>query len=146
MRLVPFLALTGCSFGLVNNTPCTSNQICADAFGPGSTCDDGGFCIAESDTDTDTDSDSDTDADTDADVEYEFVVINELLASNDQTIADEDGQFDDCDLTFRELTQVEDAIISRVSAIHHGRISYPTGKPDKAEEDGEDTAPRTASA
>lgn len=37
-----------------------------------------------------------------------------------------DGQFDLCDLTFRELTQIEDAIISRVCAIHHGRISYPS--------------------
>ncbi|MCZ6835359.1 MAG: HDIG domain-containing protein [Planctomycetota bacterium] len=46
-----------------------------------------------------------------------------------------DGQFDQCDLTFRELTKVEDAIISRVSAIHHGRISYPSGKAGKSDED-----------
>ncbi len=38
----------------------------------------------------------------------------------------QDGQFDESDLTFRELTMIEDAIISRVCAIHHGRISYPS--------------------
>jgi len=40
----------------------------------------------------------------------------------------QDGQFDESDLTFRELTMIEDAIISRVCAIHHGRISYPSAK------------------
>jgi putative nucleotidyltransferase with HDIG domain len=39
----------------------------------------------------------------------------------------EDGQFDQCDLTFRELALIEDAIINRVMAIYHSRISYPTG-------------------
>jgi putative nucleotidyltransferase with HDIG domain len=33
----------------------------------------------------------------------------------------EDGQFDECDLTFRELTLIEDAIINRLLAIYHGR-------------------------
>lgn len=37
-----------------------------------------------------------------------------------------DGQFNQCDLTFRELALIEDAIISRLCAVHHGRISYPT--------------------
>ena len=43
-----------------------------------------------------------------------------------------DGQFDQCPLTFRELGLIEDAIISRVCAIHHGRISYPSSKPETA--------------
>jgi cyclic-di-AMP phosphodiesterase PgpH len=38
-----------------------------------------------------------------------------------------DNQFDQCDLTFRELALIEDAIINRLCAIHHGRISYPKG-------------------
>jgi hypothetical protein len=46
-----------------------------------------------------------------------------------------DGQFDQCDLTFRELSLVEDAIISRVSAIHHGRISYPSGKAGRGDDE-----------
>jgi putative nucleotidyltransferase with HDIG domain len=43
-----------------------------------------------------------------------------------------DGQFDECDLTFRELTLIEDAVIARLCAIHHGRISYPK-KEERAE-------------
>lgn len=36
-----------------------------------------------------------------------------------------DGQLDECTLTFRELVTIEDAIISRLCSIYHGRISYP---------------------
>jgi putative nucleotidyltransferase with HDIG domain len=36
-----------------------------------------------------------------------------------------DGQFDRSDLTFRELGLIEESIILRLCAIHHGRISYP---------------------
>ncbi len=48
-----------------------------------------------------------------------------------------DGQFDECDLTFRELSLIEDAIIARLCAIHHGRISYPSSRAE---------APTTAAA
>lgn len=37
-----------------------------------------------------------------------------------------DGQFDDCELTFRELALIQDAMISRLQAIYHSRISYPS--------------------
>lgn len=43
-----------------------------------------------------------------------------------------DGQFDHCDLTFRELSLIEDAIVSRLCAIYHGRISYPKAEPPTA--------------
>ena len=36
----------------------------------------------------------------------------------------EDGQFDDCALTFRQLRQVEDSIVKSLVSIHHGRIGY----------------------
>ncbi|MCP3905689.1 MAG: HDIG domain-containing protein [Planctomycetes bacterium] len=42
-----------------------------------------------------------------------------------------DGQFNDCDLTFRQLGLIEDAIIARVCAIHHGRIAYPTSRAEE---------------
>ena len=42
-----------------------------------------------------------------------------------------DGQFDECDLTFRELGLIEDAVIARLCAIHHGRIAYPSAKPEE---------------
>jgi hypothetical protein len=41
-----------------------------------------------------------------------------------------DGQFVECDLTFSNLRSIEDAIISRVCAIYHGRVSYPEDEPD----------------
>lgn len=56
-----------------------------------------------------------------------------------------DGQFNQCDLTFRELSLIEDAIISRLCAIHHSRISYPSTS--KSTDGGETpTTPRTAAA
>jgi membrane-associated HD superfamily phosphohydrolase len=36
-----------------------------------------------------------------------------------------DGQFDECNLTFTELAQIQSAITSRVNAIYHGRVAYP---------------------
>ncbi|MGA1466598.1 MAG: HDIG domain-containing metalloprotein [Phycisphaerales bacterium] len=36
----------------------------------------------------------------------------------------EDGQFDECSLTFRQLRQVEDSIVKSLVSIHHGRIGY----------------------
>jgi putative nucleotidyltransferase with HDIG domain len=48
-----------------------------------------------------------------------------------------DGQFDQCPLTFAELGLIEDAIITRLCAIHHGRISYPSQKTDEVVEEDE---------
>jgi len=36
-----------------------------------------------------------------------------------------DGQFDDCEISLRELRQVEQSIVKSLCAIHHGRIKYP---------------------
>lgn len=47
-----------------------------------------------------------------------------------------DGQLDESALTFRELGQIEEAMTSRLCAIHHGRISYPSdAKPDPADQE-----------
>ena len=56
-----------------------------------------------------------------------------------------DGQFDQCELTFRELSTIEDSIIKSICAIYHSRISYPAAKPSEPEDDKESTA-ETASA
>ncbi len=56
-----------------------------------------------------------------------------------------DGQFDQCELTFRELTTIEDSIIKSICAIYHSRISYPTAKSSEPEADKASTA-ETASA
>ena len=49
-----------------------------------------------------------------------------------------DGQFDQCDLTFRELGLIEESAIKSVCAIYHGRISYPGQR--QAEEADESVA------
>jgi membrane-associated HD superfamily phosphohydrolase len=37
-----------------------------------------------------------------------------------------DGQFDECDLTMRELELVERSLVKTLQGIYHGRIAYPT--------------------
>jgi len=37
-----------------------------------------------------------------------------------------DGQFDDCEITLRELKVVERSVVKSLGAIHHGRVKYPT--------------------
>jgi putative nucleotidyltransferase with HDIG domain len=37
-----------------------------------------------------------------------------------------DGQFDDCDITLKDLARIEQSLVKSLRAIHHGRISYPT--------------------
>lgn len=45
----------------------------------------------------------------------------------------QDGQFDECDLTLRELSQIEASISKSLAAYHHGRIAYPTSPDEPAE-------------
>ena len=45
-----------------------------------------------------------------------------------------DGQFDECELTLRELSLIEDAITRMLSAIYHGRIAYPKSVTERDEE------------
>jgi hypothetical protein len=53
-----------------------------------------------------------------------------------------DGQFDECGLSFRELHRIEDAVIARLCAIHHGRISYPSGSRETRPAEEAPPAPR----
>jgi hypothetical protein len=39
-----------------------------------------------------------------------------------------DGQFDECELTMRELTRIEDAVVKSLCSIYHSRIAYPRGE------------------
>lgn len=36
-----------------------------------------------------------------------------------------DGQLDDCDVTLRDISRIEQSIVRSLCAIHHGRIAYP---------------------
>jgi membrane-associated HD superfamily phosphohydrolase len=45
-----------------------------------------------------------------------------------QTIVDDclrDGQFDDCDLTMRDLAIISDSLVHTVTTVFHHRIDYP---------------------
>ena len=57
-----------------------------------------------------------------------------------------DRQFDDSDLTFRELTLAVEAISKTVASLYHGRIAYPAGdkpKTDKADKGEQATKPES---
>ena len=45
----------------------------------------------------------------------------------------QDGQFDECDLTLRELSRIEKSISITLAAHHHGRVAYPKA-PDEPDE------------
>ena len=47
----------------------------------------------------------------------------------------QDGQFDECDLTLRELSRIEAGLSKSLAAHHHGRIAYPKGE-EKTESNG----------
>ena len=38
----------------------------------------------------------------------------------------QDGQFDECDLSLRELSQIEESMTKTLAAHYHSRIAYPT--------------------
>jgi membrane-associated HD superfamily phosphohydrolase len=40
----------------------------------------------------------------------------------------QDGQFDECELTLRELSRIEASLSKSLAAHHHGRIAYPTAE------------------
>ncbi len=43
-----------------------------------------------------------------------------------------DGQFDECDITLREIREVEQSLVKSLCSIYHGRVAYP--KAPKADE------------
>jgi putative nucleotidyltransferase with HDIG domain len=45
----------------------------------------------------------------------------------------QDGQFDECDLSLRELSQIETSISKTLAAHYHGRIAYPKAPDDPTE-------------
>ena len=40
----------------------------------------------------------------------------------------DDGQFEECDLTLRDLERIETAIVKTLLGIYHGRITYPSSE------------------
>ncbi|MEJ5259333.1 MAG: HDIG domain-containing metalloprotein [Anaerohalosphaeraceae bacterium] len=52
----------------------------------------------------------------------------------------QDGQFDDCDLTLRELSQIEASMSKFLAAHYHGRIAYPKLEEKSNREEKTDSA------
>lgn len=44
-----------------------------------------------------------------------------------------DGQFDDCDITLREIRQVEESLVKSLCGIYHGRVAYPKARKPREE-------------
>jgi len=57
----------------------------------------------------------------------------------------QDGQFDECDLSLRELSRIEESISKTLAAHYHGRVQYPTS-PDMPPEFSLVEEPKTETA
>lgn len=59
----------------------------------------------------------------------------------------QDGQFDDCDITLKELYQVEESLVKSLCRFYHGRVAYPKagGKPTAERSAGEEEASQSPS-
>jgi hypothetical protein len=42
-----------------------------------------------------------------------------------------DGQFDDCDITLKEIRKVEESLVRTLCSIYHGRVAYPRARKPK---------------
>ena len=51
-----------------------------------------------------------------------------------------DGQFDDCELTLRQLAQIEEAVTRAMASIHHSRIAYPSARDDEEQDEARENA------
>jgi len=49
----------------------------------------------------------------------------------------QDGQFDECDLTLKELSLIEASLSKSLAAHHHGRIAYPKAPDEPIEVQGQ---------
>ena len=55
-----------------------------------------------------------------------------------------DGQFDDCEITLRELHRVEQSLVKSLCRFYHGRVAYPKGEPKQEKTAQNDQAVRSA--
>ncbi|WP_035796869.1 HD family phosphohydrolase [Clostridium akagii] len=60
----------------------------------------------------------------------------EEMVNNIITSKLNEGQLDDCDLTFRELNEIRKAFLSALNGIYHQRIEYPTDKSQLGQKKG----------
>lgn len=60
----------------------------------------------------------------------------------------DDGQFDDCEITLRDLSRISESVARTLSSIHHGRIAYPgdAKKPESSRPESGIIAPKSTAA
>lgn len=61
-------------------------------------------------------------------------VVNEIVTDRLH-----DGQFDECDITLRELHRVRESLVKTLCSLYHGRVAYPKSR-DKQEREPESVA------
>ncbi|MCH7592036.1 MAG: HDIG domain-containing protein, partial [Planctomycetes bacterium] len=61
---------------------------------------------------------------------------NRIEAMVDAIVSDRlgDGQFDDCDITLKEIRRVSESLTKTLSGIYHGRVAYPKSRKADTEE------------
>jgi len=61
--------------------------------------------------------------------------VGRIEATVHQMVVDRlnDGQFDDCAITMRDIRLVEDSLVKSLCGIHHGRVAYPKTRKDDDE-------------
>ena len=57
-----------------------------------------------------------------------------------------DGQFDDCDITLKEIRRVSDSLIKTLCGMYHGRVAYPKARKGGAEKATEQKGEESKSA
>jgi membrane-associated HD superfamily phosphohydrolase len=52
----------------------------------------------------------------------------------------QDGQFDDCDITLKDLYRVEESLVKSLCRFYHGRVAYPKSEPKTEPPPAEESA------
>ena len=58
----------------------------------------------------------------------------------------QEGQLDECELTMSDLHRIEEAFIRVLTAIHHGRVKYPTDVENESNNAAADSGSSTTSS
>ena len=65
----------------------------------------------------------------------------ELILDEIVTERLEDGQLDECELTLKEVHQIEESLVKSLCGIYHARIAYPKDEREENEKNGNGKKP-----
>ena len=60
--------------------------------------------------------------------EAAMLMLADGVEASVRSLSSNDGQFNECDLTMRDLDRVRDAFVGQLLAMYHQRIAYPQSK------------------